>query len=267
MSSDAGRGFPGLRVISGSLGPGVRYGLTTSVSGSSQGDFAYGNMADHVGDAGAAVEQNRADFAESMAAVKGLAVISAVHGASVAQALGAGTYPQVDALVTEVPGLAVVALGADCAVIGVSSVSSVGNPIVGVVHCGWKGLVADTIGATVDHLRELGGHDLRAVIGPAICGNCYRVDEHRAALVEQACSSEVSRASIVRPKGPECGLGIDIRLGARERLAELGVEVDVVFGCSYEDERWYSYRRVSDTRGPQAATGRHALAMMIEYSD
>lgn len=263
MCPDAGRGFPDLRVISDVFDQGVRYGLTTSVSGASQGAFAHGNMADHVGDVAAAVGRNRADLAVVMEARKGLAVISAAHGASVALVSKAGTYPQVDALVTDVPGLAVVALGADCAVVGLSAVSGLGNPIVGVVHCGWKGLVADALGATVHHLRELGGKDLQAVIGPAICGNCYRVDEQRVNLVEQACSSDVSRASIVRIRGTECGFGIDIGLGARARLIELGVEVDVVFGCSYEDERWYSYRRACDIQGPQATTGRHALAMSI----
>jgi YfiH family protein len=264
MRPDTGRGFPDLRVISGSVVEGVRYGLTTSLSGSSQGAFAHGNMADHVGDAVTAVERNRADFVEIMEAPSGLAVISAEHGASVAWASAAGTYLQVDALLTDVPGLAVVALGADCAVIGLSSMTARGKPVVGVVHCGWKGLVADVIGAAVSDLREFGGHDLRAVIGPAICGNCYVVGEHRADLVEQACSPEVSRASIVRSEGSQRDVGLDIRSGVRARLTELGVEVDVVFGCSYEDERWYSYRRASQAHDSQTATGRHALAMIID---
>ena len=259
-----GRDFPDLRVHADRLHARTHYIVTSREAGVSNGPFARGNLAVHVGDDPGAVARNRAALARTLSAPRGLAFIGAAHGADVAWATGPGTYEGVDGLITESEGLGVVALGADCAVVGMGALREDGTPIVAVAHCGWRGLVADILGAVVNAIRHAGGRDLLAVLGPAICAACYRVDLDRIAQVRRACSPAVVQAAVVQHAGDECAFGLDIGAGARERLVELDVRVETEFGCTAGDPRWFSHRRTTFQNGADASTGRHALAMVID---
>lgn len=265
----AGRGFPVLRTLGGSWTADgrddkSRYLVTTADDGFSSGPFARGNMADHVGDESGAVAANRVALQRQLGAPRGLAFIQAVHGNSVGNVVAAGSYPGVDALVTTTPGLGLVALGADCAVIGLHAVAVDGGPIVGVAHCGWRGLVDDVIGAVVRVIRDAGGRQLEAVLGPAICGRCYRVDPERHNDVRDACSPRVAEAALVGATvDDDAVLGLDVQGGARERLMELGVRVNTIAGCTFESASWFSYRRATSDPEAKGRTGRHALAVVI----
>jgi hypothetical protein len=63
---------------------------------------------------------------------------------------------------------------ADC--VPVSLVDPVGRRIA-LLHAGWRGAAAGMLEAGVATLAELGSRaaDLRAHLGPAICGPCYEV--------------------------------------------------------------------------------------------
>ncbi len=284
-----GRGFPDLRTLGRTWQPHpdasgrgtnvtvanynghtARYVITRADGGWSTGDFARGNLADHVGDDPEAVHANRDGLATALGAHRGLAFIRAVHGASVAWVDSPGTYPDVDALITDTPELGLVALGADCAVIGLCGRREDGTPLVGVAHCGWKGLVADVIGEVVASMRQAGGLGIRAALGPAICGQCYRVDPHRCAQVRSAVSPRVANAAMSHGMADvdEGSCGIDIRAGASERLMELKVQVDddpqmTGIECTFESDLWFSFRRACGAGGT-GRTGRQALAVVAE---
>jgi YfiH family protein len=278
----AGRGFPDLRtlgrtwespagahdVVATNDDGRPRYVITRADGGHSEGEFARGNLADHVGDDAQSVFVNRGQLATTLGASRGLAFIGAVHGGAVAWVDSPGTYPGVDALITDKPGLGLVALGADCAVIGLHSHRVDSPPLAAVAHCGWKGLVADVIGAVVESMREAGGVGIQAVVGPAICGRCYQVDADRCRKVRSAVSPRVGSAAVCpgMTSADEGSCGIDIRAGARERLMELGVQVDdhpLLSGieCTFESELWFSFRRAS-VAGGTGRTGRQALAVV-----
>lgn len=262
MTSGIGRDFPGLRVLDGTLSGGVRYAVTTREGGASSGGYARGNLADHVGDSPSAVTLNRSSLTKALGAHRGLAVIAAVHGAASAWVREAGTYSEVDVLLTDVEGLGILALGADCAVIGVAATRLDGTHVVGVAHCGWRGLVADAVGAVVEQIESAGGRNLEAVLGPTICGTCYLVDEDRARQVLDACTPDVSRVT-VSPTGSSGQFHLDIRAGVRQRLTELGVAIALDCGCTAEDDRWFSHRSSVNLFGSGAKTGRHGLGIVI----
>lgn len=262
MTSGIGRDFPDLRVLDGSLGRGVRFAVSSRDGGASCGEFARGNLADHVGDEPNAVARNRAEFQNLLGAHRGLAVIAAAHGASTAWVREPGTYRDVDGLITDVAGLGIVALGADCAVIGVTARRDDGTPVIGVAHCGWRGLVADVVGVLVGEIGRVGGRDPVAVLGPTICGSCYLVDEARSELVTRACTPGVVAAA-VRPASTPGMFELDIRSGVRQRLNELDVNVRLDCGCTAEDDRWFSYRSTVAVFGSDARTGRHGLGLVI----
>ena len=265
MTGPTGRDFPDLRVLDGTLAPDVAFVVTTREAGASTGAFASGNLADHVGDRESAVALNRASLQRALGATRGLAVIAAEHGASCRWVYEAGTYGPVDALVTDTPGLGLVALGADCSVVAIAGRRSDGSSIAGVAHCGWRGLVADVVGSLVREVVEAGAQDLRAIVGPTICGRCYPVDDMRAQQVITHCTPGVAQAAVQLIAQADGGARhhIDIGAGVRQQLAEASVDVVTVFGCTAEDERWFSYRASSARFGAGAATGRQAIGVVI----
>jgi polyphenol oxidase len=190
------------------------------------GAYARGNLADHVGDSAGAVVINRALLQDALGAHRGLAVIAAVHGASTAWVNAAGTYGDVDGLLTEVEGLGILALGADCAVVGVAATRLDGTPVIGVAHCGWRGLVADAVGTLVGQIQSAGGRDLHAILGPTICGACYLIDEERSRQVTRRvytrCWSGFRESSgqvrSVSPRHPSGGSSALDRVGSSNRV-------------------------------------------------
>ena len=220
----------------------VIWAATGRSGGTSAAPYESLNLATHVGDDPVYVDANRGRVALAVGLPEsGLAIMSAVHGADVAVADRAGTYEGVDALVTQAPGLAVLALGADCvplALIGTDGVT------VAAVHCGWRGLAADVVAHAVAAMRDLGADLRAAVLGPSICGECYPVPQARSDEVASRVSAPVAHAALVQARDGQPG--IDVREGLRVRLIELGVAPSAITfagGCTAEDPRLFSYRR------------------------
>lgn len=199
------------------------------------------NLAGHVGDDPEAVAANLARATAGVTGTGSAAVLAAVHGAAIASVVGPGVVPGADGLVTETPGLALVALAADCvpmAVIGDD------DRTVAAVHCGWRGLVLDVVGALLDLLDQRGCGVQQAVLGPAVCGGCYPVPAERAAQVAAARSDAVAAAALVACADGQPG--IDVRAGVVARLLERGVPepaIRTVGGCTVEDPLLFSHRR------------------------
>jgi hypothetical protein len=79
-----------------------------------------------------------------------------------------GHHGEADAIVTATPGVPIAVRVADCAPIALLA-----DGVVGVVHAGWRGIVAGVIPAALDAMRALGATDIRAVLGPCIHAECY----------------------------------------------------------------------------------------------
>jgi copper oxidase (laccase) domain-containing protein len=79
-----------------------------------------------------------------------------------------GHLGDADAIVTTTPGLPIAVRVADCAPIALLA-----DGVVGVVHAGWRGIVAGVIPAALDAMRSLGATDIHAVLGPCIHAECY----------------------------------------------------------------------------------------------
>lgn len=178
-----------------------------------------------------------------------LVTMGAAHGSAVARVDSPGHVDGVDALVTSEPGLALLALGADCAVVALSGAGSVG-----VVHCGWRGLAADVLAAAVTAVGVPTDGPVQAVVGPAVCGSCYPVPDARVAELRAAVSPVVARAAVGRARNGQPS--IDVRAGVVARLTELGVAATAVGGCTVEDARLFSHRR-------DGVTGRHGMIVSM----
>ncbi len=140
-----------------------------------------------------------------------------VHGATVVCVAGPGegAGSEADAAVTAIPGAALAVQVADCA--PVALVSSGG--VVGIAHVGWRGLVAGTIGATVDEMRHLAPGEITAVIGPCIHAECYEFGADDLDVVEASAGPRV------RSRTATGALALDLLAGIGDRLRAHHVEI------------------------------------------
>jgi copper oxidase (laccase) domain-containing protein len=168
-----------------------------------------------------------------------------VHGTEVVRASRARAVPDADAMVTDDDGLALALLGADCALIGLSSAEG----IRGAAHAGWRGLLGGVIEGTAAAMRALGATDLVAARSPAIYPECYPFSEADLAPLRARYGPGV--LGTARDGSPALDLPAAVNLA----LERAGVEVlEELAGCTSCDPRFYSWRRGADS-------ARHALVV------
>lgn len=183
--------------------------------------------------------------------------VNQVHGARVVDGAtleSAAARVEADALVLHAgstDAVAARAVGvrvADCVPV---LVGSRGDGAVAAIHAGWRGVVAGVVGAA---LRELGGGERVAAIGPCIGPCCFEVGADVAAQIAAACGDP----RVVAERNGDKAL-VDLRRAVRAQLAADGVtDVEDVPGCTRcEPARFFSYRRDG------AKSGRHLAAIAL----
>jgi YfiH family protein len=229
----------------GALGGGGRgsvgFCFTDRLGGRSRPPYDSLNLSTDVGDDAAHVVANRVLVLEQVGLSQAV-WLQAEHGIRIAVIGSADdVLPRCDGLATSRAGIGLGALSADCALVILADAAA---GVVGVAHCGRPGLVAGVVATAVEVLRELGGAQLAAVVGPTVCGDCYQLP---IAMAEEVVA--VVPAARARPGY------VDIRAGVVAQLRTEGVDVQqLVGGCTREDPAAFSYRR-DGTTGRMAALG------------
>jgi YfiH family protein len=160
------------------------------------------------------------------------------HGARVLVVGAPGEHvgEEADAVVTAVAGAAIAVQVADCA-----PVALVAPEAVGVVHAGWRGLVAGVVPAAVAAMRGLGATDLRAMVGPCIQPGCYEFGATDLDTVAGELGEDVRGRTVDgRP-------ALDLTAGVRLALVHAGVE-DVYLDetCTACSPSLWSHRGAGD---------------------
>jgi len=95
-----------------------------------------------------------------------------VHGARVVMVdrPGGGYGEEADGAVSSCSGAALAVVTADCAPVGLCSPEGV----IGIVHAGWRGLMAGVVEAAVAAMRGGGASDVLGALGPCIFPHAYR---------------------------------------------------------------------------------------------
>ena len=167
----------------------VVHAFSTRQGGVSREPFATLNLGASVGDDREAVQENRRRFFGAFAIRPSQVVrVRQVHGKGVLRVdpalVGREGFPQAllderyeyDALITNLPGLALVVTTADCMPLLIH------DPVrgaVAAVHAGWRSTAKRIAAEAIRALREAYGTDpadCRVAIGPAIRGCCFEVD-------------------------------------------------------------------------------------------
>ena len=197
-------------------------------------DAEAGNLALHVGDDAAAVQERRGRVERCIGVPpQSLRFMNQVHGTHVEVMEAASTPPEADAMVSR--GLPLAVMVADCIPVLLAGQSATG-PVLAAVHAGRPGVAGGVLPAAVDRMESLGATGIRAWLGPSICGSCYEVP---AALRDEVSALVPATRSVTSWGTP----ALDLPAGARSQLEAAGVQVDYTGACTLETESLYSYRR------------------------
>lgn len=232
--------------------------ISTRTGGVSTGAWASLNLGSAVGDAEAAVAENRARFGAALGAAVPT-FLRQTHGTRVVRLpVTPGGSVQADASVTTDPGSVCVVQIADCLPVLLAAPEARG---VAAAHAGWRGLAAGVLQATVASLCEASGcapADLQAWLGPCIGPRRFEVgaDVLAGFGVDPGAAHPRFRPSGERWLADLAGL-------ARDRLQALGIrQIDGGHWCTVEDEsRFFSHRRDHLRLG---GSGRMAAAIWLE---
>lgn len=157
---------------------------------------------------------------------------------------GALAWPEedADAMITRDPGVVLAVRVADCVPILLAAPGGVAA-----IHAGWRGTAADITRGALAHLVALTGcrpTDVRASIGPAICGSCYEVGDEVVNGVAAVTPGDGWRI------GPR---NVDLRAANAAILRDAGVTVQIVSSCTRCGPGYWSFRRDGAAAGRQAA--------------
>ncbi|MBM3692862.1 MAG: laccase domain-containing protein [Actinobacteria bacterium] len=225
---------------------------TLRTGGVSTAPYASANLATHVGDDPGAVAENRLRAARNAGLPDPDAwrFLEQVHGAGVVTVPGpppsGSPPPRADAAVTVATGVPLVVLTADCAPVVLAD-----DRAVGVVHAGWRGLLAGVVEAAVVALRRIGSGPVRARVGACVRPAHYEFGaEDLAAMVQRFGPTVAGRTRTGRP-------ALDVGAAVARALAEAGVDDvgDPGWDTVGDAERWFSHRR-------DGTTGRQALIVV-----
>lgn len=227
--------------------------MTTRAGGRSTSPYDTFNLGAGVGDDPSAVTANRHRLADELGLRRDhLVWMEQVHGRNAEIVTGprAEAVEATDALVTAEPGLALVALCADCVPVLLA------DPVAGVVgaaHAGRVGARVGVLTAALDAMVRAGAavDRIEVLLGPSVCGECYEVPAAMRADVEAHLPGSATKTRAGTP-------GLDLRAGLWRQLADAGVaKIGIDPRCTVEDTTLFSHRR-------EGTTGRLAAVTWLE---
>lgn len=162
-------------------------------------------------------------------------------------------YDNIDGLLTEEPGIALVTYYADC--VPLFFLDPV-NRAIGLAHSGWRGTVASMGSHMVKAMEETFGsrpEDMIAAIGPSICRDCYEVSEEVAERFLQLFSGNPRCGEVVLPGKAPGKYQLDLWLANKLILTEAGIpaeRISVTDICTCHNSGYlFSHRASNGRRG------------------
>lgn len=241
----------------------IRHGFFTREGGYSTGLFASLNCGMGSGDDKETVRRNRAIVAEALGVREPRLLTAHQHhstdAVTVTEPWPADKRPMADAMVSNVPGLALGVLTADCAPILFADQEA---RVIGSAHAGWKGALAGVTGRTLAAMEALGARRARIVvaIGPMISQSAYEVGPE---FPERYLEDDSGNVRFFKPSSRPHHSMFDLPAYLAARLqAEGAGEVVNLAVCTFSDEaRFFSYRRATHRR--ERSYGRQISAIAI----
>ena len=239
----------------------VRHGFSTRMGGVSEGFLGSMNLSFTRGDDPEKVRENFRRMGMAIGfETKDLVLSDQTHTTNVRlvteEDRGKGfdkekDYADTDGLITNVPGLMLVTIYADC--VPLYFVDPV-HKAIGLSHSGWKGTVHRMGKVTLERMAEEFGtrpEDVQAAIGPSICQGCYEVSEDVARAFMDEFADQLDDRLVYRKGNGKYQLNL---WSANERiLLEAGIRpehltiTNVCTCCNHE--LLFSHRASHGQRG------------------
>jgi YfiH family protein len=168
--------------------------------------------------------------------------------------------PEVDALVTKMPRIALGILTADCAPVLFHDPH---NKVIGAAHAGWKGAIGGVLENTVSAMVDLGSkrENIHCAIGPCIHQPSYEVD---SGFKKTFLNQDPAFETYFTDGQKEEHYQFDLPGFVLDRLKKLNLSsVEASMADTYkEGERFFSFRRT--THKGEADYGRQISVIMLE---
>ncbi|WP_319413217.1 peptidoglycan editing factor PgeF [uncultured Cohaesibacter sp.] len=243
---------------------GIAHGFFTRRGGTSTKTYHSLNCGYGSGDEREQVRQNRALVAQSLG-VESDRLVTAyqVHSprALIIDApFSEGNTPELDALVTNKPGLAVAILTADCGPVLFADAEA---GVVAAAHAGWRGAFEGVIADTVAKMISLGARPekITAILGPTISHANYEVDQ---AFMDRFTTRSADWQRFFSAGKRDGHVQFDLPAFILFQLQQCDVGNAINLGrCTYgEESTFFSYRRTTHRKEPDYGRQISAIALI-----
>ena len=151
--------------------------------------------------------------------------------------------PKVDGMVTNIAGLILGSLTADC---GPVLFADNGAGVIGCAHAGWKGALTGITDATVLKMESLGAarENILAVLGPTISKTAYEVGPE---FIRRFIEASVENKRFFTDSVKKDHHMFDLPKYLTNRMKAFGIGTVIDCGlCTYtQDQDYFSYRRAT----------------------
>jgi len=240
----------------------AKHGFFTRQGGESTGIYEGLNVGLGSGDDRENVLANRARVAKYFdLGSENLATLYQVHSARIITVTSTEVpeRPKADGMVTNVPGLAIGILTADC---GPVLLCDQKNGVVGASHAGWQGAMGGVLENTVEAMENIGGQreHIHATLGPTISQENYEIGPE---FVTRLVNDEEANTIFLKPSRKNGHAMFDLPGYIIGRLSRAGVSVRWTGHCTYENEEdYFSYRRTTHRNEPDYGRQISAIALL-----
>lgn len=239
------------------------HGFSTRLGGVSEGIFASLNLGMNRGDDENLVTKNWHIFLEAAGIdIKEFVCGKQIHSNIVhvagaedmRPAYGPGELIEADGYVTNEKNVPLAIFVADCIPLLLEDTE---HGVIGAVHCGWRGTVADIEGNAIKKMIELGANsdNIVAAIGPAIEQCCFEVGGEVIEEAKKLLGYDIGHLYTSSIKNSDKYM-LDLKGVLKERLLQLGLRennIDMVGGCTMcQPDKYYSHRYTNGARGSLA---------------
>lgn len=239
----------------------LKHGFFTRHGGVSEGIYRGLNVGLGSHDAVSAIEENRRRVAEYFGlGPQQLATVHQIHSPNVAVVTAENRHerPKADAMVTNVAGIVIGVLTADCGPVLFADPEA---GVIGAAHAGWKGAVGGVLENTIEAMVGLGAQrdNIVACLGPSISQDNYEIGPER---VEELLQIDPNYRKFFKPSNKEGHALFDLQGLTIERLEKSGVAAQNLGICTYPDaDRFFSFRRTTHLAEPDYGRQIAAIAL------
>lgn len=240
--------------------PQLKHAFSTRLGGISEGYYSSMNLSFNVGDNPDTVKENYRILCEAVGInPENLVVSHQTHKTNILNATKNDCgkniwrerdYSDIDALITNEKGVAIVTHNADCCLLGFFDPK---QNVIAAAHAGWRGTVAEIGRKTVEKMVKdynCNSQDILVIIAPSISKCCYEVDDHVLNEFKKLSCLDLSKIFFPKENGRYM---LDLWEANRQILQNAGINhnhieiTDICTNC--QSEYFHSHRATGGKRG------------------